>query len=89
MNVYINIYIYINIFGDILKRQLKTVLRKPGRLRALMVFRENFRKCSNIFLQIAMTIYGNKNAEEMRTNSKMIYRNKRRKNYEKAGNYNL
>ena len=27
--------------------------------------------------------------EEMRTNSKMIYKNKTRKNHKKAGNYNL
>ena len=64
-------------------------MRKPERRRTLLVFWENFQRGSNIFLQIAMTIYKNKNAEEIRPNSKMIFKNKTRKNHEKAGNYNL
>ena len=45
-------------------------------------FEKTFEGVAIFFLQIAMTIYGNKSAEEMRTIWKMIYRNKRRKNYE-------
>ena len=42
-----------------------------------------------VLLQIAMTLYRNKNLEEMGTNWKIIFRNKTKKNHEKAGNYNL
>ena len=69
-------------FGDLFKRQIKKSHEKTRRLRTNPHgnFKESVEGVA-IFLQIAMTLYGNKNLEEMRTNSKIIIQ---RQNKEKS-----
>ena len=66
--------------------KLKKSLEKTRRLRTNP--HGNFKKSVEgvaTFLQIAMTLYGNKNLEEMRTNSKIIKQAQSKVNSRESG----
>ena len=54
-----------------------------------MVISRKVLKVNHFFVQIAMTLYGNKNLEEMRTNSKIIIQRQNKEKSRESGKLQL